>query len=121
MNAHATVNHHDLINYFTYLMEPTGAPKPSPKQILCVALQGASIYFLQGLFPCLGPWPFASGEMVQALGIFHADVLPVCVWFSCLSHLQTLNIKQVNVKLGYVCVQTDRQSGGNYTGMYVCR
>ena len=97
-------------NNFTYLVEPTGALKASPEQILCstMALQGASIYFLQGLFPFLGPWPFASREMELALGIFYADVPPVTVWLSCLSHLQILNIKQVNVELGYVCVQTDR-------------
>lgn len=100
------MNHQDLVNNFIYLMEPTGAQKASPKQILCVALQGTSIYiFSRAFFPI--SWP---------LGIFYTDVLLVSVWFSCLSHLQTLNIKPVNVKLGYMY----RQSGGIYVCMYVC-
>ena len=91
-------------------MEATGALKASPEKILTttMALQGASIDVLQGLFPFLGPWPFASREAVKALGIFYTEVPPVAVWLSWLSHLRTLNIKQVNVELGYVCVQTDR-------------
>lgn len=110
------MNHQDLVNNFIYLMEPTGAQKASPKQILCVALQGTSIYiFSRAFFPFLGPWTFASWEVVLALGIFYTDVLLVSVWFSCLSHLQTLNIKPVNVKLGYMY----RQSGGIYVCMYV--
>ena len=58
--------------------------------------------------------------MEFALGIFCADVLPVTVWFSCLSHLQTLNIKQVNVNLGYVYIQTDRAEEIIHVCMYVC-
>lgn len=53
-------NSKQAINNFTYLVEPTGALKDSPKQILSIALQGAGVNSLQGLFPLLGPWPFAS-------------------------------------------------------------
>ena len=105
-------------------MEATGALKASPEQILTttMALQGASIDVLQGLFPFLGPWPFASREAVKALGIFYTEVPPVAVWLSWLSHLRTLNIKQVNVELGYVCVQTDRlvEMIHVYVFIYVC-